>query len=104
MIHVTFVQPDGSAATVEARPGDSVMQAAVSHGVPGIEAECGGSMSCATCHCHVDPAWFARTGGPGDAEMDMLEFADSHVGETSRLACQIRLGDTLDGLVVHIPG
>ena len=78
------------------------MQLATSQGVPGIVAECGGSMSCATCHVYVDPDWFGVTGPPGDAERAMLDFAEEPA-ETSRLSCQIRYTDLLDGLIVRIP-
>jgi len=78
------------------------MQLATSNAVPGIDAECGGSLSCATCHVYVREDWFERTGGPQGAEVDMLAFAEEP-GPTSRLSCQIRYTDALDGLVVIIP-
>lgn len=103
MPKVTFVSPDGSARTVAANPGDSVMETAIAHGIDGIVAECGGAMMCATCHCYVDAAWTGRTGPRRDGEADMLDCAAAPVTEASRLSCQITLGPELDGLVVHLP-
>ena len=103
MIHVTFVQPDGSRSTVEARAGESAMQAAVSNAIAGIEAECGGSMSCATCHVHVTDDWRAKVGGPSDFEDAMLDIVEGPRTEASRLSCQIEMSDTLDGLVLKVP-
>lgn len=100
MPKITFVQPDGSAQTIEARVGDSVMQTALAHGVPGILAECGGAMMCATCHCYVDDE---RTGTASEGEEDMLECAEAEVRPTSRLTCQIKVSEALDGLTVHLP-
>ncbi|RJL01148.1 (2Fe-2S)-binding protein [Paracoccus aestuarii] len=103
MIRVTFTAPDGQATTIEAEDGQSVMQAAVAHDIDGIVGECGGAMMCATCHCYVDAAWTARTGGPSPDEAEMLEGAAAEVDDRSRLSCQIRLGPGLYGLVVHLP-
>ncbi|MBY6049003.1 2Fe-2S iron-sulfur cluster-binding protein [Vannielia litorea] len=100
---VTYIQPDGSEQTVEAKPGDSVMQAAIAANVPGIVAECGGSMACATCHVYVDDAWTSRTGTRSESEEDMLDCAMSEMKDSSRLSCQLRLTDEMDGLTVHIP-
>lgn len=102
MPKITFIEHDGTAHTVEALPKRSVMAAALRHDVPGIVAECGGSCSCATCHVYVDPAWVARTGEPGEMEREMLESA-ADLGPTSRLSCQIKYTDALDGLLVRIP-
>ncbi len=78
------------------------MEGAVNNNIPGIEAECGGACSCATCHVYVDPAWFEATGTPKHLEQDMLECA-LDLQETSRLSCQIEVSDELDGLVVRMP-
>ena len=99
---VTFVGADGEATRVEASPGPTVMQLATANGVSGVVAECGGSMSCATCHVYVDEAWVAKAGAPSQDEQGMLEYAEAP-GPTSRLSCQIRYTDALDGLVVHVP-
>lgn len=99
---VTFISTDGDAFEFEATAGVSVMQIATANAVPGIDAECGGSLSCATCHVYVDEAWAELTGEPSDTESAMLEFAEEPKAN-SRLSCQIKYADTLDGLVVHIP-
>lgn len=102
MAMITFVQPDGSQQTVEAEPGMTVMETAKKHLVPGIEAECGGACACATCHVYVDDQWRERAGPPSEMEEDMLDFAFD-VRESSRLSCQIKVTDTLDGLIVRVP-
>ena len=102
MAKITFIQPDGSQQTVEAEPGMTVMETAKKHLIPGIEAECGGACACATCHVHVDEAWREKTGGPSEMEEDMLDFAFD-VREGSRLSCQIKVSEALDGLVVRVP-
>ncbi|HEY7550844.1 MAG TPA: 2Fe-2S iron-sulfur cluster-binding protein [Hyphomicrobiaceae bacterium] len=102
MAKITFVQPDGTAQTVEGEPGMTVMEVAKTHLVEGIEAECGGACACATCHVYVDGAWRDRTGTPEQMEEDMLDFA-FEVRPESRLSCQIRITPELDGLVVRIP-
>ncbi|WP_068115990.1 2Fe-2S iron-sulfur cluster-binding protein [Tropicimonas marinistellae] len=103
MVQITFVQPDGNRTTIDAAIGDSVMQTALANGVDGIFAECGGAMMCATCHCYVDEAWAGRTGKREDGEEDMLECAASEMRETSRLSCQLKVSQDIDGLVVHLP-
>jgi ferredoxin, 2Fe-2S len=102
MPKITFIDPDGNRHVLDAEEGSSVMKVAVHNGVPGIEADCGGACSCATCHVYVDPAWVEATGAAGGTEADMLEVAvDPET--TSRLACQIQVTKELDGLVVRIP-
>ena len=103
MIKVTYVAQDGTVTTLEAEVGASVMRTAVSNDLDGIVGECGGSMMCATCHCYVDEAWQDRTGRRSDDEDEMLEGAASEVTERSRLSCQIKLDQSLDGLIVHLP-
>ena len=78
------------------------MQLALSSGVPGIIGECGGVMSCATCHVYVDQRWYDRLAPPQPAELDMLEFADEPTA-LSRLGCQIKVRDELNGLIVRVP-
>lgn len=102
MVKITFEQPDGSRQVVEAEPGMTVMEAAKKNLVPGIEAECGGACACATCHVYVDEAWREKTGKPSEMEEDMLDFAFD-VRDESRLSCQIKVSDALDGLVLRIP-
>ncbi|HSP25142.1 MAG TPA: 2Fe-2S iron-sulfur cluster-binding protein [Saliniramus sp.] len=102
MVNITFTDAQGTARTVEAEPGSTVMEAAIRHGVPGIEAECGGACACATCHVYVDEEWREKVGAPQSMEEDMLDFA-FEVRPNSRLSCQIRVTEELDGLSVHTP-
>jgi ferredoxin, 2Fe-2S len=105
MAKVTYVQPDGTSRTCVNFEGMTVMHLAVGNLVDGIDALCGGVMQCGTCHCYIDDAWADRVGGPGDDEAAMLEALEGSVAvkPTSRLTCQIQLGEELDGLVVHVP-
>ena len=102
MPKITFVDHSGRAATVDAEIGQTVMEIAIKHGIPGIVAECGGACSCATCHVYVDEAWREATGEPSQMEEDMLDFAYD-VRAESRLCCQLRVKEDYDGLVVRIP-
>ncbi|MEM8852718.1 MAG: 2Fe-2S iron-sulfur cluster-binding protein [Pseudomonadota bacterium] len=102
MATITFITFQGESLKVEADNGSSVMEAAIRSMVPGIEAECGGACACATCHVYVADAWKDKVGGPSPMEEDMLDFA-YEVKDTSRLSCQIKVTDELDGLVVSVP-
>jgi|SRR5262245_24769868 2Fe-2S ferredoxin len=102
MVKITYIQHNGASQTVEAQAGMTVMEAAVKNMVPGIDADCGGACACATCHVFVEPEWRDRTGSRSDMEEDMLDFAFD-VRDNSRLSCQIKVTDQLDGLVVRIP-
>ena len=102
MPNITFIDAQGESRTVEAETGSTVMETAIRNAIPGIEAECGGACACATCHVYVDDAWSAIVGPPEAMEEDMLDFAYD-VRPTSRLSCQIKMSDALDGLVVHVP-
>jgi ferredoxin, 2Fe-2S len=99
---VTYITHEGTKYRIEVAPGTSLMQAATSHGVPGIEAECGGSLSCATCHVYVPSEWLEKLAAPSDAERQMLEFAEQP-RDNSRLCCQIKFTAALDGIVVRVP-
>jgi 2Fe-2S ferredoxin len=103
MPEVTYTTYDGSARTIEGKGGDTVMQTAVRNGVPGIVGECGGVLSCATCHVFVDEADFARLEPMGDLEAEMLEGAAEDPRECSRLSCQITLSEQLGALHVTTP-
>jgi 2Fe-2S ferredoxin len=96
MPKVAFTDSTGETRTVEANPGDSVMETAVRNGVPGIVAECGGSLSCATCHVFVDAGDFAELPPMEDMEDEMLYGAAVDRQDTSRLSCQIRITDDMD--------
>ena len=102
MTKLTFITHDGARFDVEAENGSTVMENAIRNAVPGIEAECGGACACATCHVYVDEAWTAEVGEPEAMEEDMLDFAYD-VRPTSRLSCQIKVRDALDGLMVQVP-
>jgi ferredoxin, 2Fe-2S len=102
MPKITFVGHDGTSQSVEGELGMSVMRAAIDNLVPGIDADCGGECSCATCHVYVDPAWMAKVGQPGDREESMLDLNPEREA-TSRLSCQIPVTEELDGLVVRVP-
>src|SRR5512138_3289692 len=102
MAKIHFVDHKGETRTVEVENGATVMEAAIRNSVPGIEAECGGACACATCHVYVDEAWTDVVGPPEAMEEDMLDFA-YEVRPTSRLSCQIRVRDEIDGLIVSIP-
>ena len=102
MAKITYIEFNGTSHEVEVPSGSSVMEGAIDNNVPGIEAECGGACSCATCHVYVDAAWVAVTGAPLQLEQDMLVCA-MDVCESSRLSCQIELTKALDGLEVSIP-
>ena len=100
---VKFIEQDGTEHEVDAASGLSLMEAAVNNLVPGIEAECGGACSCATCHVYVDAKWLDVVGHPQQFELDTLEGAAAEVQENSRLSCQIDVSDEMDGLVVQLP-
>ena len=102
MAKITYIGFDGTKYDVDAEDGSTVMEAAIKNGVPGIEAECGGACACATCHVYVDNNWSSKTGEPEPMEEDMLDFAYD-VRPTSRLSCQIRVSEELDGLIVTVP-
>jgi ferredoxin, 2Fe-2S len=102
MAKITYIAFDGTPFDVQAANGSTVMENAIRNQVPGIEAECGGACACATCHVYVDEAWSAIVGKAEPMEEDMLDFAYD-VRPTSRLSCQIKVSDKLDGLVVRLP-
>ena len=102
MIKITYRDAAGTSREVAAEEGSTVMETAIRNGIPGIDAECGGACSCATCHVYVDEEWVEVVGPPQPMEEDMLDFAFD-VRPSSRLSCQIRVRQDLDGLVVETP-
>jgi ferredoxin, 2Fe-2S len=102
MVKITYIDATGTTRTVDAEIGSTVMETAIKNGIPGIEAECGGACACSTCHVYVDETWSATTGEPAPMEQDMLDFAYD-VRPSSRLSCQIKVTEALDGLVVMTP-
>ncbi|VAW11484.1 Ferredoxin, 2Fe-2S, partial [hydrothermal vent metagenome] len=99
---ITYIDHAGTAREIEGEVGATVMEVAVKNQIPEIEADCGGACACATCHVYVDPAWTKATGGGSEMEEDMLDFAFD-VRENSRLCCQIKVTEELDGLIVATP-
>lgn len=102
MPQITYIQFDGTEQTVDVRKGLTVMEGAIKNNVPGIDADCGGACACATCHVYVDEAWREKTGKASAMEESMLDFAQN-VEPNSRLSCQIKVTDDLDGLIVRLP-
>ena len=102
MPKITYIEHDGTVHNVEAELGSTVMETALRNDVSSIVAECGGSCTCATCLVHVDDAWSAVVGPPSAEEEEQLDNA-FEVKPTSRLSCQIKVTDALDGLIVRTP-
>ncbi|RMG28954.1 MAG: 2Fe-2S ferredoxin [Bacteroidetes bacterium] len=100
MAKITFITSQGEHLTLEGHTG-SLMELAVEHGVPGIDGDCGGVCSCATCHVHISPEFMPLTGTRSEIEDDMLEFAEN-TSPYSRLACQLTISEDLDGLVLKV--
>lgn len=103
-MNATWILPDGTTITAEVREGQNLMEAAVANNVPRVVGECGGSLSCATCHVYVAPDWAAKTGDVGEFEDAMLDVAEDERRDTSRLSCQIRMSPALDGITLIVPG
>ena len=102
MVNIQFIEHDGNEHSVEVSTGGSVMHAAITNGVPGIDADCGGSCSCATCHVYVNAEWLGKVGELSPTEEAMLSLSTDRK-DNSRLACQIQVIEGLDGLVVSMP-
>jgi len=102
MAKITFNTHDDKTYTVDVQNGLTVMECAVQNEVPGIDADCGGGMACATCHVYVKEEWLNKLPAKEDGEEDMLDMA-FEAKSNSRLSCQIIVSDELDGLVVNIP-
>src|SRR3954451_21541134 len=103
MVAIVFVQPDGTSEVVASQGEATVMHLAVRAGIPGLPAECGGQLACATCMVDVPAEWEAVVGRPGLDEYDMIEDTFGSVPEGRRLCCQIAVTEALDGLVLHVP-
>ena len=102
MPKITYISEDNKTNTVEVQNGLTVMEGAIQNDIPGIDADCGGGMSCATCHVYVDENWFDKLPQKEDGEEDMLDMA-FEPKKNSRLSCQLIVSDELDGLIVNIP-
>lgn len=104
MPNVTYIESNGASHVIDVPEGENVMRGALYNNVDGIVGECGGGLSCATCHCYVDDAWADKVGTPtSQDERDLLEGVSAERKATSRLSCQIVMSADLDGLVVHLP-
>ena len=102
MAKITYIEHNGKNHTIDVTNGLSVMEGAVQNNIPGIDADCGGSMACATCHVYVKEEWFNKLTKKEDGEEDMLDMA-FEPKKISRLSCQILVSDELDGLIVTLP-
>ena len=102
MAKITYIEHNGKTHTVEVSSGLSVMEGAIQNNIPGIDADCGGGMACATCHVYVKENWFNKLPRKEDGEEDMLDMA-FEPKKNSRLSCQLVVSDELDGLIVNIP-
>jgi ferredoxin, 2Fe-2S len=103
MVKITYVEHNGTPHEVDVPLGLTVMEGARDNNIPGIEADCGGACACSTCHVYVDPAWIDRLPPREPMEQDMLDFAWEPDPERSRLTCQLKVTEALDGLVVQMP-
>ena len=103
MAKITYIEANGTPHVIDVPNGLTVMEGARDNDVPGIEADCGGACACSTCHVYVAPEWVERLPARDEMEADMLDFAWQPDPVRSRLTCQIRVTDALDGLVVEIP-
>ena len=103
MATITWKMESGDEISVDVKDGLNLMEAATANNVPHIDGECGGCLSCATCHVFVDPAWLDKTGTVDDIEDTMLEMTDVEREDNSRLSCQIIASPELDGLVLYVP-
>ena len=102
MPKITYIEYDGKSHTIEVANGLSVMEGAVQNNIPGIDADCGGSMACATCHVYVKEEWFNKLSKKEDGEEDMLDMA-FEPKKNSRLSCQLMVSEQIDGLIVNLP-
>lgn len=103
MAKITYIEHNGTQHSVDVKNGLTVMEGARNNNIPGIEADCGGACACSTCHVYVDAKWVDKMPSLGDLEEDMLDFAYDPDPQRSRLTCQIKVTDELDGLVVQMP-
>ena len=102
MAKITYIEHNGKSHTVDVSNGLTVMEGAVQNDIPGIDADCGGSMACATCHVYVKEEWFDKVNIKSEGEDDMLDQA-YEPNKHSRLSCQISVTDDIDGLIVNLP-
>ena len=102
MSKITYIDSSGNSKTIEVANGITVIEGAIQNNIPGIDADCGGGMACATCHVYVKEEWLNKLNKPEDAEQDMIDMA-FEPKKNSRLSCQLIVSDKLDGLIVTTP-
>jgi ferredoxin, 2Fe-2S len=102
VIDVTFVEENGNVIQAQVETDQTLMEAGKAKGVAGILADCGGSCACATCHVYVEEGWYEKVGAPDDVEAEMLDMVSDVRRDNSRLSCQIKLTEKLDGLKVTV--
>ena len=102
MAKITYIENNGKEHTVDVQNGLTVMEGAVQNDIPGIDADCGGSMACATCHVYVKDDWYNKLDEKSEGEDDMIDQAYDPK-KNSRLSCQITVSDKIEGLIVHLP-
>ena len=102
MTKITYIEQNGNLKTIEVQNGLTVMEGAIQNNIPGIDADCGGGMACATCHVYVEDSWLNKIPEAEDAEQDMIDMAYKP-NKNSRLSCQIVVTDEIDGLKVTTP-
>ena len=102
MSKITYQDDQGNSKTIEVENGLTVMEGAIQNDIPGIDADCGGSMACATCHVYVDEKWYDKLPKAEEAEIDMIDMA-YEPKKNSRLSCQIIASDDIDGLIITTP-
>ena len=103
MVTISYIENNGTSHTVDVAEGLTVMEGAVQNNIPGIDADCGGGMACATCHVYVKDEWFDKINKKSEGEDDMIDQA-YEPKKSSRLSCQIQVSPEIDGLEVHLPG
>lgn len=103
MVKMVYIEHSGKEHVVDVARNRSVMEGARDNNIPGIEADCGGSCTCATCHAYIHPDWIQKLPVKSDVERDMLDFAHEAHPDRSRLTCQLKVQDTFDGLVLYLP-
>ena len=103
MAKITYIEHNGTKHEIDVANGMTVMEGARDNNIPGIEADCGGACACSTCHVYIDPEWVEKIPAKDDMEADMLDFAWQPDAARSRLTCQLKVTDALDGLIVQMP-
>ncbi|MCL6285862.1 2Fe-2S iron-sulfur cluster-binding protein [Ruegeria sp. 2012CJ41-6] len=103
MVQITYIEHDGTQHDVQVADGLTLMEGARESSLSGIEADCGGACACSTCHVYIDAAWVEKLPAKDEMEEDMLDFAWEPDPTRSRLTCQIKVTEALNGLIVHLP-